>query len=57
MLSEKDSPFLAYGVYITEIVAPLLIVVGYRTRLAAAVFIFGIYLLFLGTQQNYFIKR
>lgn len=42
MLSAKGLPsILAYGVYITEIVAPLLIVVGYRTRLAASVFIFG----------------
>lgn len=42
VLSEKGlPPFLAYGVYITEIIAPLLIIVGYRTRLAAAVFAFG----------------
>ncbi len=34
--------FLAYGVYITEIVAPLFIIVGYRTRLASIVFAFGI---------------
>lgn len=31
--------FIAYGVYIGEIVAPLLLLVGYRTRLAAAVFL------------------
>jgi putative oxidoreductase len=36
--------FLAYGVYITEIVAPLFIIVGYRTRLASIVFAFGILL-------------
>lgn len=42
MLSAKGLPsILAYGVYITEIVAPLLILVGYRTRLAAVVFIIG----------------
>jgi len=41
-LSEKGLPsFLAYGVYITEIVAPLLILVGYRTRLAAFVYVLG----------------
>lgn len=34
--------FLAYGVYITEIVAPLLILIGYRTRLASAVYILGV---------------
>ena len=36
--------FLAYGVYITEILAPLFIIVGYRTRLASIVFAFGILL-------------
>ena len=36
--------FLAYGVYITEIVAPLFIIVGYRTRLASIVFAVGILL-------------
>lgn len=42
MLAGKGIPsFLAYGVYITEIVAPLLLIVGYRTRLAAIVFIIG----------------
>lgn len=42
MLVAKGLPsFFAYGVYITEIVAPLLIIVGYRTRLAAVVFILG----------------
>ncbi len=42
MLSSSGLPsFLAYGVYITEIVAPLLILIGYRTRLAAAVCVFG----------------
>jgi len=29
--------FLAYGVYIGEVIAPIMIVVGLRTRLAAAV--------------------
>ncbi len=33
--------FLAYGVYLTEVIAPLLIIVGYRTRLASLVMIFG----------------
>lgn len=42
MLSAKGLPaFLAYGVYVTEIIAPLLLIIGYRTRLAAAVFAFG----------------
>lgn len=43
MLDEKGLPsFLAYGVYITEIIAPLLILVGYRTRLASVAYIFGL---------------
>lgn len=43
MLSEKGMPsFLAYGVYITEIVAPLLILIGYRTRLASIAYAIGI---------------
>lgn len=49
MLTEKGLPsFLSYGVYLTEIVAPLLILVGFRTRLAAAVYVFGaLFALFL----------
>ncbi len=42
MLLEKGLPsFLAYGVYITEIIAPILIIIGYRTRLASLLFAFG----------------
>jgi putative oxidoreductase len=49
MLAEKGLPsFLSYGIYLTEIVAPLLILVGFRTRLAAAVYVFGaLFALFL----------
>jgi putative oxidoreductase len=37
MLAEKGLPsVMAYGVYLTEIVAPILILIGIRTRLAAA---------------------
>ncbi|WP_369764863.1 DoxX family protein [Flavobacterium sp. WC2429] len=43
MLGEKGLPsFLAYGVYITEIIAPLLILIGYRIRLASVAYIFGL---------------
>jgi putative oxidoreductase len=56
MLSEKGlPPIIAYGVYITEIVAPLLILVGYRTRLAAAVYAFGaLFALFLVHTEQIF---
>ena len=43
MLAEKGLPsFMAYGVYLTEIVAPLLILIGFRTRLASIAYVFGI---------------
>ena len=49
MLTEKGLPsFLSYGVYITEIVAPILIIIGFRTRLSAAVYVLGaLFALFL----------
>ena len=43
MLDASGLPdFLAYGVFITEIVAPVLMMVGFRTRLASLVFILGV---------------
>lgn len=43
MLSAGGLPtFLAYGIYATEIVAPVLILLGYRTRIAAALYTFGV---------------
>jgi putative oxidoreductase len=43
MLESYGLPaILAYGVFITEIVAPLLMMIGFRTRLASLVFIFGV---------------
>ena len=42
-LEDKGLPsFMAYGVYITEIIMPLLILIGYRTRLASAGYAFGV---------------
>ncbi|WP_452226856.1 DoxX family protein [Lacinutrix cladophorae] len=42
MLTEAGFPtFMAYGVYITELVAPILIIIGFRTRIASLVFFFG----------------
>lgn len=57
MLAEKGLPsFLSYGVYITEIIAPLLILVGFRTRLAAAVYVFGtLFALFLAHTTQLFL--
>ena len=39
MLESKGLPgFIAYGVYLGEVVAPILLIIGFRTRLAAIVF-------------------
>lgn len=39
MLADFHLPsFLAYGVHLGETIAPLLIIIGYRTRLAAVAF-------------------
>tara|TARA_B110000977_G_scaffold182262_1_gene243740 strand:- start:860 stop:1078 length:219 start_codon:yes stop_codon:yes gene_type:complete len=40
--------FLAYGVYITEIVAPVSVLIEFRTRLTSAVYVSGaLFVLFL----------
>ena len=41
LLEARGLPsFMAYGVYVGEIIAPILIIIGYRVRLAALVEIF-----------------
>ncbi len=41
MLESKGLPaFLAYGVYLGELVAPALLIIGYQTRIAAGFLIF-----------------
>lgn len=56
MLTEKGLPsFLSYGVYITEVLAPILILIGFRTRLASAVYVFGaLFALFLAHSSELF---
>lgn len=40
MLEDKGLPgFLAYGVYLGEILAPLMLIVGFRTRIAALLYV------------------
>ncbi|PLW92397.1 MAG: DoxX family protein [Marinilabiliales bacterium] len=42
MLTKINLPeFIAYGVYLGEILAPVLIIIGFRTRLASAIFAFN----------------
>lgn len=54
MLADKGLPaIMAYGVYLTEIIAPLLILIGFRTRLAAIAYVFGIlFIVFLVHSQD-----
>lgn len=47
--------FMAYGVYITELIAPILILIGFRTRLASLAFFFGMLAaMFLAHSENLF---
>lgn len=50
LLNTKGLPsLLAYGTFIGEVIAPILIIVGYRTRLASAIlFINCIFIILLG---------
>jgi len=56
MLSGVGIPeMMAYGIYITELIAPSLILVGIRTRLASIVFFFGMMAaIFLAHSDNIF---
>lgn len=41
MLTEKGLPsFISYGVIVGEVVAPLLMIVGFRTKIASMIFAF-----------------
>lgn len=42
--------FLGYGIYIGEIIAPLLIIIGFRTKLAGVVFAFNCFAAILMVQ-------
>ncbi|MDO4230353.1 MAG: DoxX family protein [Capnocytophaga sp.] len=56
LLAEKNLPeFISYGVFIGEILAPLLVAVGYRTRLSALIMVFtGVAVLFLAYSDKLF---
>ena len=57
MLVQKGLPsLLSYGVYLTEIIAPILILIGFRTRLSALVFVLGaLFALFLVHSKELFL--
>lgn len=53
MLVDKGLPTsMSYGVYLTEIIAPLLILIGFRTRLAAIAYLFGIFFIIFLVHAN-----
>lgn len=53
VLVDKGLPaFFGYGVYVGEVIAPLLLLLGWRTRLAAAVFAINCITAVLLVQSN-----
>jgi len=47
--------FIAYGVWIGEFVAPLLIIIGYRTRLAAIIYVINcLFIVYLAHRPEVF---
>ena len=56
MLAETGLPeLMAYGVYITELIAPILILIGFRIKLASFAFFFGmIAAMLLAHSENIF---
>ena len=50
--------FIKYGVFIGEIIAPLLLVIGYRTRIAALIVAFNMFItIFLAKRDQLFVIR
>ncbi len=50
--------FIKYGVFIGEIIAPLLLVIGYRTRIAALIVAFNMFMtIFLAKSDQLFVIR
>lgn len=57
MLAAKSLPaFLAYGVYVGEIVAPLLLLIGLFTRLSALIFAFNMAIAVVLAHSGDFLK-
>jgi putative oxidoreductase len=44
--------FLAYGAYLGEFVAPILVILGYRTRIAAPFMVFNMFMAILLAHRN-----
>lgn len=47
MLAEKGIPeFIAYGVYMGEVVAPILLIIGFKTRISALILFINMLVIF-----------
>lgn len=56
LASERMPSFLAYGVYLGEILAPVLLIVGYKTRLAGILFAVNCLTIILLSQTENILK-
>lgn len=56
MVEAKGLPgFIGYGVFVGEVIAPLLIIIGYRTRVGSLLLIANmLVIIFLVQQHNFF---
>lgn len=53
MLTEKGLPyFISYGVIVGEVIAPLMIIIGYRTKIAAILLVFTMVVAILLAHSN-----
>jgi putative oxidoreductase len=53
MLTEKGLPyFISYGVIVGEVIAPLMIIIGYRTKIAAILLAFTMVVAILLAHSN-----
>ena len=53
LLASKGLPtFLSYGVFVGELIVPILLIIGYRTRLASIVFSFNMLVALLLAHAN-----
>jgi len=58
MLQSNHLPaFIGYGVYVAEVVAPILLIVGIWTRLAALVIAFDMFMAIVLVQRTHFFSR
>ena len=53
VLEKQGLPsFISYGVYVGEVIAPILMIIGFRTRLASLVFALTCFIIILLTKMD-----